>query len=303
MTAFNITPDIFDLPRGACAKGHRLNITWNGRSVVSLTQGAFRSYLHPVYSPAGFALTAESPPDHPHHNAIWVAADRVHCRLPFSVDSFEDAVYNFYVNETFQGRAPGRIVSVAIDHNIVSDTHLRLRQKLHWQGPPEWAAPDGRVLAHELRTIDIYPDRMAHVIDVSSRLMATEWDLTIGPARHAYFGVRMVETLRSSQGAVYSEAKGRTGAAEITGKKAGWIDCSGPVIPGHTAGIAVFQPPDVDPYPWQVADYGTMTINPFGTRGSSISPNDHTDQTIRIVLHDGDAGTAGIDDRYKEFVS
>lgn len=99
------------------------------------------------------------------------------------------------------------------------------------------------------------------------------------------------------------DGNGRTGAAEITGNTAGWIDCSGPVIPDHAAGIAVFQAPDIDPYPWQVADYGTITINPFGTRGCPISRNEHTDQTIRIVVHDGDAESVGIDDLYKAFVS
>ena len=48
------------------------------------------------------------------------------------------------------------------------------------------------------RTIDILPDKTAHIIDVSSRLMAIEWDLTIGPTRHAYFGVRLVETVHGS---------------------------------------------------------------------------------------------------------
>ena len=303
MSDFSITSDIVDLPRGAWAKGHRLYILWRGRPVISLTQGDYRAYLHPVYTPAGYALTTESPPDHPHHNAIWLAADRVHCRLPFSVDTFEEAVYNFYVNETFQGRAPGRIISMSVDHDIVSETHLKIRQMLHWQGPPEWAAPEGRTLIHETRTIDIHPDDIAHVFDLRSSLSATEWDLTIGPVRHAYFGIRMTEALRGTQGAVYTDGGGRIGAAAITGETAGWIDCFGLVTQDHTAGIAVFRPPDVEPYPWQVADYGTITINPFGTGGCSLSREETIEQAIRIVTHDGDVNEAGVAERYNAFVS
>ena len=67
------------LPKGAWAQSHRLNVRWRGKDLTALSQGAFRAYLFPVYTPAGFAVTSESPLDHPHHNSLWIGVD--HCQL------------------------------------------------------------------------------------------------------------------------------------------------------------------------------------------------------------------------------
>ena len=154
---FSLEGDQVALPKGASAQSHRLNVRWRGKNLTALSQGAFRAYLFPVYTPAGFALTSESPLDHPHHNSLWIGADHVNCYLPFASGAYEEANYNFYVNDIFQGRAPGRILSVDVEAAEIAADHLRLTQTLHWQGPIEWGAPERRTLAVETRTIDIRP--------------------------------------------------------------------------------------------------------------------------------------------------
>ena len=138
---FSLEGDQVALPMGASAQSHRLNVRWRGKNLTALSQGAFRAYLFPVYTPAGFALTSESPLDHPHHNSLWIGADHVNCYLPFASGAYEEANYNFYVNDIFQGRAPGRILSVDVEAAEIAADHLRLTQTLHWQGPVEWGAP------------------------------------------------------------------------------------------------------------------------------------------------------------------
>ena len=69
---FSLEGDQVALPKGASAQSHRLNVRWRGKNLTALSQGAFRAYLFPVYTPAGFALTSESPLDHPHHNSLWI---------------------------------------------------------------------------------------------------------------------------------------------------------------------------------------------------------------------------------------
>ena len=156
---FSLEGDQVALPKGAWAQSHRLNVRWRGRDLTALSQGAFRAYLFPVYTPAGFAVTSESPLDHPHHNSLWIGADHVNCYLPFAGGALEEANYNFYVNDIFQGRAPGRILGVDVEAEEMAEDHLRLAQTLHWQGPIEWGAPQRRTLAVETRTIDIRPGR------------------------------------------------------------------------------------------------------------------------------------------------
>ena len=84
MQFFSVSDEVVSLPKGAWAKSHRINIYWQGRHITSLSQGKYRAYLFPVYTPQGFAVTTASPIDHPHHNSIWIGTAHLHCHLPFS---------------------------------------------------------------------------------------------------------------------------------------------------------------------------------------------------------------------------
>jgi len=106
---FTLTDDALALPPGAIARTHRQILRHRGRPVLGLTQGRMRPYAYPVFTPAGFTVTSESPADHPHHNSLWIAADHMHARCPVGGDRYEEYTYNFYVDETFQGRAPGTL--------------------------------------------------------------------------------------------------------------------------------------------------------------------------------------------------
>jgi len=79
---FTLTDDSIALPKGAWARTHRRTLRKDGRPVLALTQGRCRSYVYPLFTPAGYPVTTESPADHPHHNSFWIAADHVHCRMP-----------------------------------------------------------------------------------------------------------------------------------------------------------------------------------------------------------------------------
>ena len=238
---FSLEGDQVALPKGASAQSHRLNVRWRGKNLTALSQGAFRAYLFPVYTPAGFALTSESPLDHPHHNSLWIGADHVNCYLPFANGAHEEANYNFYVNDIFQGRAPGRILSVDVEAAEIAADHLRLTQTLHWQGPVEWGAPQRRTLAVETRTIDIRPGETANLFDIRSQLRPAQWTLRIGPTRHAYFGLRMTEALRVTNGATMVDSEGRVGGSAISGEVSDWVDCSGTVAASRQAARRCFR--------------------------------------------------------------
>ena len=51
MTAFSVEPETIALPQGAWAQSHRVDVLWQERHVCSLSQGQFRAYLFPVYTP------------------------------------------------------------------------------------------------------------------------------------------------------------------------------------------------------------------------------------------------------------
>jgi hypothetical protein len=289
MTGFTVGGEAVDLPAGAFAHSRRVDVRHDGRHVLSLSQGVWRACLHPVYTPAGVAVTSESPVDHPHHNAVWLAADRVTAHLPFADGASEDGCYNFYVNDTFQGRAPGRIVGTELRHGTHREQSLRLTQQLEWRGPAEWGAPDGRVILQEERVIDIACHGDATILDLQSHLQPTEWDVTLGPTRHAYFGVRVIESLRQSHGGTMSDSTGQVGAEAISGSVSGWVDTTGPVGGGRWAGVALMPHKDSAGHPWFVTDWGTMTVNPLVAAARQARCGDRVTFGARIVTHDGPA--------------
>ena len=301
MKSFSILEDQVELARGARAASHRLGVRWRGKRILSLSQGPYRPYLYPVFTPAGFAVTSESPADHPHHNSIWVALDRVRCLFPYSSDEIEKGTYNFYVNETFQGRAPGRILTTAVESEELAPDHLRIVLTLQWRGPAEWGAPEGRVLLAEIRTLDIRPGEGANLIDVRSRLQAGQWGLNLGPTRHGLFGVRLIEALSVTHGGQLVDSEGREGGREISREKADWVDGSGTLGRGVRAGVSLFPHPSTAGYPWYVTDWGTLTLNPMAELLWSLGPGDGVEFGIRVVVHDGGAGEARVGELYRGF--
>ena len=302
MQHFSVETDAVPLPRGATAKARRVKISRGGKLITALSQGFHRAYLYPVFTPAGTAVTTESPIDHPHHQSIAIGADHFNVYYPYSTDKLEEANYNFYVNETFQGRSAGRIVGVGFEAEEVSEDHLRIVQNLEWRGAAEWGAPaGGRVLALETRTIDIHTGETANIIDIRSALRPGEWDFSIGPTRHAYFTIRLADGLHETDGGTIVDSENRRGADRINGRTADWVDYSGPGPHGRGAGIAVFLHPSLGNPPWHVYEWGTIAINPLARAARRVNRGETLEFALRIVAHDGDADQAGIAELYELF--
>ena len=296
---FSVTTEQIDLPRSATPQARRVAVAWRGRPVGAFTQGEHRCYLYPLYSPAGVPLTAESPVDHPHHNSISVGADMLKAKFPPLTPAVsplaESGTYNLYANNVFQGRAPGRTWAVDVNATELAPDHLRVVQTVEWQGPEEWGAADGRrVLAVETRTTDIRPGDIVNTVDIRSQLRPTEWDLTIGPTRHAYFTVRLAFGLRVVDGGTLIDADGRSGGAAITNHASAWVDASGAAPHGARAGLTILGHASSAPVPWVAYDWGTVNVNPFAREAATIRRGDALDLGIRLLAHDGDAGDVDI---------
>lgn len=304
MSSFSVETDPDSPPWESTARSRRLKIGWRGRPVTAVSQGEYRSYLYPVFTPAGVGVTDESPIDHPHHQSVSIGTDHVNCRLPLPepyAHRAEKATYNFWSNETYSGRAPGRIVGVDVESQELAADHLRLVQTLEWRSPAQWGSPDGVVVVLETRTIDVYPGEMSNVIDVRSQLRPTQWDTRIGPAMHAYFTVRMADGLRVADGGTLIDSEGRNGAARIRGRRAGWVDCSGMAAHGRNAGVAVLPYPSTGNPPWHLNDWGTVYLNPFLLEGRDLPRGGELDMAVRLIVHDGDAEEAGVANMFDTF--
>ena len=322
MKTFSVDVEELALPQGATPRARCLKIRWKDRAIAHLTQGIFRAYVFPLYSPAGVSLTSEYPVDHPHHNSVVVSADVFFIKLPPLQTKLssqtEEATYNLYVNNVFQGRAPGRIWVVETSSEEVDEGHLRVVQTLEWQGPEEWGAPPAdpgpfgrRVIAKETRTFDIYPGEVANVIDMRSELRATDWDITIGPTRHSYITVRVEDKIRPINGGKLLDSHGHEREDQICGNVADWVDMSGPASHDKQAGIALMTHPTASgiPYasgkdiPSYAFSYGTMLVNPFLKEKGVLNRGDTLSLGVRMLAHDGDALEADVAGMYESFKS
>ena len=57
----------------------------------------------------------------------------------------------------------------------------------------------------------------------------------------------------------------------ISGEVTDWVDCSGMVATGRRAGAALFPYASAQGFPWFVADWGTLTVNPLASKGYALT--------------------------------
>jgi hypothetical protein len=287
--AFTFDAGDIALPQGAWARTQRRYLRQDGRRVLGLTQGDFRNYVFPLFTPAGHAVTAEAPADHPHHQSLWIGADHVHALVPAGEGQVEEYTYNFYVNEVFQGRAPGRIVECACSFELGVGGAAIIRQQLDWQGPAEWAAAQGRQILREERVLLIEQTDDATALRLRSTLRPGLWPARLGPTRHAYVNARVAESMQAQAGGRMLDDSGRPIGGTQT-PTADWIDYVGPVGHGQEAGIALMPLTDREDGWWFVSDWGVLTWGPFRRRSLSLDPGDSVVQEACVIAHDGDLG-------------
>jgi len=287
---FALRSEDIDLPLGASAASTRMLVMWNDRPVFGLTQGAFRTYLFPVYSPAGFALTSESPSDHPHHHSIWVGADHVNLHVP-AEHRTEVYSYNFYVNDVFQGRAPGRIVQTQLQAQEDGDA-LLLTQRLQWLGPREWGAPEGRHVLDEIRLTRVrhMADCHAFQLTIRSELSAVGHPVSIGPTRHAWFNARIGPGMAPLHGGQI-----RSAPASAPQAAPAWQVSTGAVGGGHVAGVALSACMGTGRPDWYVSPWGVMTANPCLHQALRVEPGGQPlNLSCRMLAFDGTLDDAQI---------
>lgn len=289
MTArFTLTPVDIPLPRGAFAGGGRDILRHGDAPLCAFTRGSFRPCLHPVWTPAGHVVTAEQPADHPHHRGVWCASDHVGLlmRGPDGIERYE---YNFYVDDVFQGRAPGRIRQSGLRLVAQTDLVALVEQRLDWIGPAEWGTKDGRHVMSERRWTALTLLENALILDITSEVTpANDIPVSLGPTRHAWFNARLTDGIALAPNSAPINDKGQRGAVAIPSRKTAWVDYSGPVGGGADAGITVIPTAPHGPA-WFVADWGVITVGTIRDQAQQIEPGQSARFSCRFVAHDGPA--------------
>ncbi|MDA0334648.1 MAG: PmoA family protein [bacterium] len=292
-----------------------------GKAVVTIGGKLFTEYvyghyicrpcLYPVLTPDGQRLTRAYPfedvagenQDHFHHRSIYTAHGLVNG-------------FNLW-DENVAGPGHGSMLQrgeprVSVDDGVA-----------HIDGTVDWYGPGGQQLLEERRRISIQADGDLRVIDQSSELRALYGEVVFGDTKEGgMFAIRVPTTMdakdagriENSEGDVYDSGEGE----ETTwGKRAAWVDYSGPVADGQQWGHTVIDHVSNPWHPtyWHVRGYGLFTANPFGVHdflkdetqdGSwTISKGDTASSRFRLIIHPGRgiAGNSRIAELIEEYQS
>jgi len=279
---------------------HGVEILGNGELWAAyVADGEFKPYVWPIIGPTGKPFTREWPMgpgegekhDHPHQRSLWFTHGDVN-----GISFWEEApgrgkiVHREFV--TLEGGAK----AVVVTRN-------------------DWVAPDGTVLLNDVRKLLFYPLGENRVIDFAIRLSAVAPSVTFGDTKEGTFGLRVADsmTVDAKKGGKIVNSEGQEDK-DAWGKKAKWVDYSGPVD-GEIVGIAVLNHPSSFRFPtyWHVRTYGLFAANPFGwhdfvgrsdvSGAYTLGKGQSIELRYRVILHKGRTAEAKIPQLYEEYAA
>ncbi len=254
-----------------------------------------RPFFLPVLAADGTPVTSDqySLPrsDHPHHQSMWVAEQDVN-----GVDHW-----------SLMGKPrPAKQKHLKFE-KLEGDTFV---EKLDWEDKDP-----AKTLLHETRTMRFiaFPNG-SRGVDWTVALTAGDAAVILGDRKDAGLcSVRVATDIARTE--TITNSRGDTGEPACWGKPADWCDISG-MVNGKPYGIAIFDSPANPRHPttWHVRQYGLMTANPFGYHDFDPKLDKHAgDFTIEagktatfhyfVVVHQGTAADAKLDEKYKQFAA
>jgi hypothetical protein len=273
-----------------------------------------KPYLHPLRTAdgkivtRGFPMVTDIPGeahDHPHHRGLWFTHGNVNG-------------YDFWANEKSQtgaNKGKGLVVLDKLDKVTNGKKGATLNATFAWK------IPTGETLLFENRKMTFYSDPQVRIIDFDITL-SPQQDVTFGDTKEGMFAIRLAAPLEEEQPKDIPEPKrtgkmvnasNKSGEKNVWGKRSPWLDYSG-LIDGKPVGIAVLDHPTNPRTPtyWHARAYGLLASNIFGIHdfedksrdGSlTIRPGQPLRFRFRVIIHPGNAATAGIGDAFTEYAN
>jgi hypothetical protein len=177
----------------------------------------------------------------------------------------------------------------------------------------DWLAPDGTAICRDVRTLTFGADDRWRWIDFDVTVHALDQPVVFGDTKEGSFGVRLADTMRAelNNGSRIVNSEQLTDGA-AWGKRAAWVDCSGPVGDSRL-GVAILNHPSSFRFPtyWHVRTYGLFAANPFGVRdflndrnadgSAKLAPGESFTLNYRVILHAGETDLADIAEAFTAY--
>jgi hypothetical protein len=287
------------------ADSGRISVEMDGKPYGALYIGPSvqKPYFYPLRTASGRIITRmfpmENPPgeshDHRHHRGLWFTHGDVN-GFDFWADSGPASK---------QGRV--RLDKVA---GVTSGDHEGSLHVLF-----DWVDPEGVVLLTEDRTMTFHTAPGLRILDFDATL-TPKVAVKFGDTKEGTFAIRLSDSLKEDKGGTgrMVNASGAETEKNVWGKASPWVDYAGEVG-GERVGIAIFDNPGNLKHPtfWHSRAYGLFAANPFGEHdffndkkrdGSvTLEPGQSRRFRYRVIIHPGDAASAGIAQLYQKYAA
>jgi hypothetical protein len=293
----------------------RIAVQMDGKPFTEfIIGGTNKPFLYPLRAASGTIVTRGYPldkdvpgeaHDHPHQKGLWFSHGNVNG-------------FDFWSNEPFQKESPkGTIVLDKVKSIHSGKKEGSINASFYWLDA------NGNRLLREDRTMVFHDDPKLRIIDFDIDLKALQ-KVTFGDTKEGTFAMRIAAPLEEpgKENAKYSvkrtgkmvSSEGKEYEKEIWGKRANWVDYDGE-INGEKLGIAIFDNPANPGHPthWHARGYGLFAANIFGLHdfyndksksgAVTVEPGQDLRFRYRVVIHPGDATSAGIADLYKQYAA
>ncbi len=291
-------------------KKDRLGIVVDGKLFTEYRGDTRVPCLYPLMSPTGTHLTRRFPfengvpgeaSDHKHHAGFWFTHGNLNghdfwhkedCRI---------------VHKGFIGRP----VVTEVSGRGAGANSVQFTVDLAWEA-------GGKTHLREHRTYLITLQGKTRTVDVTSVMAATDGDAVFGDTKEGSFSIRTTPTLRLKGEVAKGHIVNSEGVTDdqAWGKRARWVAYHGPDSKGTPTVIAILDHSENLRHPtwWHARNYGLLTANPFGIRAfegkNAKESGDYTlekgetlTQRYRLILHQGDLGSARVEEQWKAFVA
>lgn len=284
--------------------GGNVEIAIDGEAFSTFYMGpeGNKPYLHPLRTAEGQIITRQYPMaevagesrDHKHHRGLWFTHGDVNG-------------LDFWANDpSYDNPKIGKVAWAGVVSVKSGRKSGMLESVFHW------TAPDGRRLIEERRQMTFYSEAVNRTVDIDVTLKALE-KVTFGDTKEGTFAIRIADALSETRkGGQLRNAGGAMGMKNVWGKPSPWVDYSG-TLEGQPVGIAIFDHPQNPKHPtfWHARDYGLFAANIFGEHdffndksrngGMTLEPGRTLRFRYRVVIHPGDAKSAGIAKLYEQY--
>ncbi len=243
-----------------------------------------KPYLFPILGPDGKPMTEDAPSDHVHHHSLYFSHDEV-------------GGYHFWL----EGSKGSPIRHERFVEIFDEKDRPGFRSVNAWMG-------GDKPLLRDTRTIRFLPlEKGEYLIDMCIELSAVDKSVTIGSTKEAGLpGLRVAPELQVKAGGRLVNSEGQVNEKECWGKRAKWVDYTGPRPDGKWVGMGFLSHPSNRPYPpaWHARDYGLLAANYTNwDKPVTLEPGEGKSWTLRsrLYIHWGKTEEAKVAEQFERY--